>query len=510
MSESRVTKESTNTLRTRESGASWWRQSLERARWYYSESKAQIAAGGLGVFLLGASPGCAHFLEPWVPMTPGTASEASEEQEEGTVVEKDLVAIQAEQGWSFGAEQEPLDLESQSSSKFDRTKLKTLADDLTPKSAQLRPYYGPTLFQSVASESVPDGGEPLSAVIHPILTREMEYSYLQARAFNELFAEAEKGKAIVIDLPGPEAVAFAAALADRFEPVFLFHNWPHPLGVVPSHRTLAAVLHYRERFVKAAARRGENAPPVFVLDRNRLNTYTDGEDAFDNRYAARMPTADNLKTLGVNQIFYVVESPSVGESDDLNADLLDYEQAGLDTKTVSVTDFYPESLATPVVIEDEPLCMEEIDGVCVCTHVHGVYYYGGAPYYRTYFMANYGWVSHPDRGVRAPPQVSTAHTHRATPGPTIFANPSVSHKKATPNGFGKLSVVVGSRSGKIISTSAHANSAAGSHSFSGTSSHSSSRPASGHRSTPGRAGSSSRGGHSGRSGSIGRGGGHSS
>ena len=39
--------------------------------------------------------------------------------------------------------------------------------------------------------------------------------------------------ALVLDLPGPEAVAVAAALAPCFDPVFVFDNWPHPLGVVP-------------------------------------------------------------------------------------------------------------------------------------------------------------------------------------------------------------------------------------------------------------------------------------
>jgi hypothetical protein len=44
--------------------------------------------------------------------------------------------------------------------------------------------------------------------------------------------------------------------AGIFEPVFLFDNWPHPQGVVPSHLVLAAALHYQPLFLKARAARG--------------------------------------------------------------------------------------------------------------------------------------------------------------------------------------------------------------------------------------------------------------
>ena len=86
-------------------------------------------------------------------------------------------------------------------------------------------------------------------------------------------------------------MALAAALAARFCPVFTFDNWPHPLGVVPSHLTLGACLYYLPLFLEAAQTRPQPAPPLFVLDANRLDPYRDQPDQFDNRYVAPVPSA---------------------------------------------------------------------------------------------------------------------------------------------------------------------------------------------------------------------------
>src|SRR5207248_1309850 len=87
-----------------------------------------------------------------------------------------------------------------------------------------------------------------------------------------------------LDVQGPTSVAVAAGMAPGFDPVFVLDNWPHPLGVVPSHLTLGAVLYYRPLFMRLRGSRTGRAPPVFVLDRNRLARYTDEETQFDNRY----------------------------------------------------------------------------------------------------------------------------------------------------------------------------------------------------------------------------------
>jgi len=84
--------------------------------------------------------------------------------------------------------------------------------------------------------------------------------------------------AIIIDAPGPEAVAAGAALAEWFEPVFIFDNWPHARGVVPSHLTLAATLYFAPLLVDLKSTRPVPRPPVFILDSNRLAAYIDAQE----------------------------------------------------------------------------------------------------------------------------------------------------------------------------------------------------------------------------------------
>src|SRR5207248_11566870 len=119
-------------------------------------------------------------------------------------------------------------------------------------------------------------------------------------------------------------------------------NWPHPLGVVPSHLTLGAVLYYRPLFMRLRGSRTGRAPPVFVLDRNRLARYTDEETQFDNRYVARLPTATNLQSLGIRRVLYIAPDQSdMRELDDLNADFVAFRDASIDVKVMPLSDLMP-------------------------------------------------------------------------------------------------------------------------------------------------------------------------
>jgi hypothetical protein len=113
----------------------------------------------------------------------------------------------------------------------------------------------------------------------------------------------------------------------------MFDNWPHPRGVVPSHETLAAVLYYWPTFRDAARSRPEGAPPLFVLDSNRLNGYRDEAAQFDNRYIARIPHAGELAALGVRRVVYVrPEQAEHRELDDLNAMFVAYQNAAIELR----------------------------------------------------------------------------------------------------------------------------------------------------------------------------------
>jgi hypothetical protein len=151
------------------------------------------------------------------------------------------------------------------------------------------------------------------------------------------------GTAALVDLPGPEAVAFAAGAALAFEPVLLLDNWPHPHGVVRSHRTLAALAYYQPRFATAAAERAGFAP-VFVLDRSRLSPYSEETNRFDNRYYARPPALDALANDGIRIFFYVVSSPSaLPEPDDLAA--LAAGEPRVEVRALAVSEFESDPTA---------------------------------------------------------------------------------------------------------------------------------------------------------------------
>jgi hypothetical protein len=233
----------------------------------------------------------------------------------------------------------------------------------------------------------------------------------------------------------------AAGIAPGFDPVFVFDNWPHPLGVVPSHLTLGALLYYRPLFVRLRAARHGQAPPVFVLDRNRLARYTDDENQFDNRYVARLPTPSNLQSLGIRRLLYVTPDKSeMRELDDLNAEFVAFRDASIDVKVMPLTDLMRPG-------EQQ-------------AHRSVPYYYGGHPQTHFLFWSTYGW--HPSaRRLPSPvqraapplPQLSRGAEYRPTPRPTIFASRTLGGGagigKQKPSGFGRVSVRASRSTGSI-------------------------------------------------------------
>ena len=118
--------------------------------------------------------------------------------------------------------------------------------------------------------------------------------------------------ALVLDLPGPEAIAVAAALSPCVEPVFVFANWPHPLGVVPAHQTLAAALYFLPSFEarSAAARRPtrRRCSSWTAIGWRRMSTFA---GQFDNRYLAGLPPVDALRSAGIRHVLYVTPDDQV-------------------------------------------------------------------------------------------------------------------------------------------------------------------------------------------------------
>lgn len=338
-----------------------------------------------------------------------------------TSVTQNSLDAQRERGWDTGVSGRTLEFPGAQTtdSTGRRTTSDTLAllgNDLAPARAGFRPWYVSTLFQSL---EIP-ANTALRQAVRPVVTDSMTAAFDRGTAVRGMFEEpgVPSDIAIVADLPGPEAVAFAAGLAPRFDPVFVFDNWPHPAGVVPAHLTLASALYYRGWFIDHRA--AENAPPAFVLDRNRLAPYTDAPDRFDNRYIARLPGADALKAAGVKRILYVVPDGSVDatEMDDLNDPFVALRAAGVEVKVLALSDLRPETVATPATTAS-PAATSGATG----TPGPRTYHYGGHHGGSSWFWHYYAWRAASDLSRAGPaPVVNRGYQYTPTPRATLFSS----------------------------------------------------------------------------------------
>jgi len=308
-------------------GARWWQESVSTS---VPRRKALFILGGVlgATAALGACVAvAARSGEPDVKFEPRSALD-----------------MQKQYGWSFGATGEPLVFDGKSSQPFVRSALVNIARDLAPGDGRYAPFFVPTLFQvTTATPTTLIPGDPpfvpLAEALVPIFTPAMEMAFGQGAALAYLLDARASDLAIVVDLPGPLAVAFAAGAASAADPIFTFDNWPHPRGVVPAHLTLAAAAYYQPLFARTRATRTK-ARPMFVLDRQRLASYTDEASQFDNRHTARIPSARSLAGIGVKEVLYVAPNAvDKKEQDDLVDDFLAFKSAKIGLHVVPATAF---------------------------------------------------------------------------------------------------------------------------------------------------------------------------
>lgn len=349
-------------------GAQWWQDSVA------TQISRRKAVQGLAV--LGGILAATAVIGGGIAAI-ASSSSSSSAPPEVKYEPRTALSMQQTYGWDFGAEGEALVFDGQSTSPFDRSKLASLPSELEPK-GPLVGHAVRTLFESPAArpsqKSTLDTSivfKPLDEVLVPIHTPEMDVAYARGEALVETLLAAKAKRplgtvAIFVDLGGPEAVAFAAGASNAFQPVFLFDNWPHPRGVVASHRTLAAAAYYQPLFEKTGPAHGESAPAMFVVDRTRLTTYTDEATQFDNRYVAKTPPASLFTALGVKDLLYIAPTAAVSsstgmESDDLVDAFLEYAAAGIRIHAVPVdglapsgaryvgTDFWADAAGAPTL-----------------------------------------------------------------------------------------------------------------------------------------------------------------
>jgi hypothetical protein len=431
-------------------GARWWQRSLDVPVDPAGRRAALItmlAAGGVlaGMGVLIASVGSGPSGDDY-----RTESRAALE-------------MQKEYGWSFGAITESLTFDGVAQKPFDRTRLPYLPDDLRPSLGRYAAFFTPTLFQSPAAlpRSTPTGDAgaltPLKEALRPVSTPAMDRAYGRGRALAALWKGQAPAAAVIVDLPGPEAVAFAAGAAGVLDPVFLFDNWPHPRGVVPAHLTLGAAAYYQPLFARKKAPAG--AAPLFVLDRARLATYTDDASQFDNRHVARLPGAAQMKQLGFSHVLYVAPTSADRlELDDLNDDFMLYAAGGLTVRMAAADAFGIDPADTALAPPgDEEATLAR-------------YHYGGRVASDLYFWTDYPWVqlpaprpappraprpgSTPPRGPDAPlepPFARPGKDYVPRPRITPFSTGTpASSGRSRPAGFGTVPVVVAVATGLIL------------------------------------------------------------
>jgi hypothetical protein len=418
-------------------GARWWNQALDRSDLISRRRALALnigVGGGIAAFMIGGA----------------VLSEINCDNNDEVDGSMDALELQRRTSWNVGDTDRRLQLTDMSTIDVDGSITWKgaligghLADALAPGEERLQPYYAAALFQA------PDRSSDLREVLMPIRRPSMEEFFDRGRALGEEFEVAGRphDTALVIDLHGPEAVAVAAAVSERFAPVFTFDNWPHPRGVVPSHETLAAALYYLPMLQRAKESRQAPAPPAFVLDADRLNPYRDEVEHFDNRYTVALPSASRLQSLGVSRVLYVRGGAGAPESDDLNEDLAELDRSGIPVRLVSLADFQ--------VAADEPKVPDA--GAPASGSTHRRYFYGGGghSWSHVHFWHQYGWYSPaPPRTApwRAPPP-SQASAYRPVPRQTMFSSRAVGGAvgigKQKPSGFGRISIRTGRSSGNI-------------------------------------------------------------
>ncbi len=370
----------------------------------------------------------------------------------------DSLELQKKEGWNVGSNSRTLVYSSGLTSLDSRRKAWVAYDPnylisiYQPRDAAWQPFFVPTLLQSLSQPT-------LNSQVRQIMTESMRNAYERGEGLRNLLKQTwdTRQTLIVADLPGPDAVALGASMADTAHLVPDFDNWPHPLGVVRSHETLGALIHFASEIDEKKRSLDDQSPVMLLLDSTRLTPYTSQDSQFDNRYLARLPSSDQLRERGISQIIYLVRDQfQARELDDINDDLVAWQKNGLDVRMLRLSDFKP--------VDEQDDETRQAGGTSTVTHRH--YYYGGSPLTHWLFFSHYAYRSPGSltvggrsipRNIPSPSARPSfqAPNYRPAPRPTIFSASRIGGTsgvgKTKPSGFGRTSVRVSS-SGRITGT----------------------------------------------------------
>jgi hypothetical protein len=422
--------------------ADWFKEKMKRR-----EATKKVVGVGIGAVLLGylAFRGCD---DDEIDIDPNE-----------TETTLDAISLQQKEGWDAGHTGRTLnytdakEFNSLGNNEYKKfTEMDSLLEAWKPKNEKYLPFFVPTLIQVINNSN-------FKSTLRPVCNDSMTKSYSKGLGFKELIEKSKNFEKIlmIVDLPGPNSVAFAAALADKCVPVVTFDNWPHPLGVVPAQLTLGSMVYYSEEVLNKSKDLKDNSPLLMVLDRNRFKTYINQDTEFDNRYMAKIPTQENLKSLGIESIMYIVENETQ-ELDDLNDDFASFRNANINISLLDLANFKGEDNSSALAANSDKKPDSNSTNL-PNSHYHSsaapVYHYGGGMSYMPFFFMHYAMVT-PMRTYRAVGTMpSSIRTNNYSPvrRETIFSSRSVNSAsgfgKTRPTGFGSISTRMNKSTGRM-------------------------------------------------------------
>lgn len=150
---------------------------------------------------------------------------------------------------------------------------------------------------------------------------------------------AEHNKMIIVDLPGKSGVEEGLGLAKiGYRPVPLYNgvNAPSSESMIVDVQKIAVALYKGAEILNSLSLRND-APPVFLLDSERMNGKEKEPGKYDNRWCIfpqDMPSADFILGRGIKEI--IVRSSRI--QNDLSHILCRYQERGIKIHICSFTE----------------------------------------------------------------------------------------------------------------------------------------------------------------------------
>ncbi|MEJ7712881.1 MAG: hypothetical protein WKF84_24320 [Pyrinomonadaceae bacterium] len=215
-------------------------------------------------------------------------------RDETVDTDKDSLELQQTSGWNVGSEEKRLSLPSSSgkdSQQSERWKnyldQSVMLSAYQPKAATWMPFFVPTLIQSLQFET-------LRTQLAPISTPDMEESYGRAQSIaRDFIANAENAgeTAVVVDLPDAQALPSVRdsrrrAISSRSS-ITSRTLWVSRRRTKLWRRCCTTLLKLKASKAKWRKKRRR----FFFWTPKRLEPYKDADAQFDNRYTAKLPSA---------------------------------------------------------------------------------------------------------------------------------------------------------------------------------------------------------------------------